>query len=120
MAVVSVWPADSPAVRLDGSIWLHVDPRRALATAQDERGLNEKRRLRDQPFDARPCGSANLSDPPSASKVDTSPTRSLQPPGEPDGVFQSVLPAKRSKRISAVGRARLTLLIVGAFASLEG
>ena len=62
MAVVTVWPADSPPVRLDGSIWVRVGPRRALATAQDERILNEKRRFRDQPFDARPCGSANLGD----------------------------------------------------------
>ena len=62
MAVITVWPADSPPVRLDGSIWVRVGPRRALATAQDERILNEKRRFRDQPFDARPCSSARLSD----------------------------------------------------------
>jgi len=62
MAVVTVWPADSPPVRLDGSIWVRVGPRRALATAQDERILNEKRRFRDQPFDARPCSSALLTD----------------------------------------------------------
>ncbi|MFM9104923.1 MAG: ATP-binding protein [Cyanobium sp.] len=61
-AVVTVWPADSPPVRYDGRIWIRLGPRRDLATAQDERILNEKRRFRDQPFDARPCGSATWKD----------------------------------------------------------
>ena len=62
IAVVTVWPADSPPVRFDGTIWVRVGPRRGVATAQDERVLNEKRRFRDQPFDAKPCHSAALSD----------------------------------------------------------
>ena len=62
MAVVTVWPADSPPVRYDGRIWIRVGPRRDLATAQDERILNEKRRFRDQPFDARPCSPASWGD----------------------------------------------------------
>jgi ATP-dependent DNA helicase RecG len=62
MAVVTVWPADSPPVRYEGRIWIRVGPRRDLATAQDERILNEKRRFRDQPFDARPCSGAEQSD----------------------------------------------------------
>ncbi|MFM7548489.1 MAG: ATP-binding protein [Cyanobacteriota bacterium] len=62
MAVVTVWPADSPPVRYEGRIWIRVGPRRGLATAQDERILNEKRRFRDQPFDARPCTGAEWSD----------------------------------------------------------
>jgi predicted HTH transcriptional regulator len=62
MAVVTVWPADSPPVRYKGRIWIRVGPRRDLATAQDERLLNEKRRFRDQPFDARPCGGAEWKD----------------------------------------------------------
>ena len=37
-------------------------PRRGLATAQDERLLNEKRRHRDIPYDIRPRPSAQLSD----------------------------------------------------------
>jgi ATP-dependent DNA helicase RecG len=60
MAVVTVWPADSPPVRLDGAVWVRVGPRRGFATAQDERILNEKRRFRDQPFDAKPCSSAEI------------------------------------------------------------
>ncbi|MEY4352429.1 MAG: hypothetical protein RLZZ609_670 [Cyanobacteriota bacterium] len=62
MAVVTVWPADSPPVRCEGRIWIRVGPRRGLATAQDERILNEKRRFRDQPFDARPCTGAGWKD----------------------------------------------------------
>lgn len=62
MAVVTVWPADSPPVRYEGRIWIRVGPRRDVATAQDERILNEKRRFRDQPFDARPCSGAEQSD----------------------------------------------------------
>lgn len=62
IAVVTVWPADSPPVRFDGAVWVRVGPRRAVATAQDERILNEKRRFRDQPFDARPSSSAELKD----------------------------------------------------------
>ena len=58
VAVVTVWPADSPPVRYDGRICVRSGPRRGVATAQDERILNEKRRFRDQPFDGRPCNGA--------------------------------------------------------------
>lgn len=54
VAVVSVWPADAPPVRYDGRIWIRIGPRRGLASAQDERVLNEKRRHRDRSFDTRP------------------------------------------------------------------
>jgi ATP-dependent DNA helicase RecG len=54
MAVVTVWPADSPPVKFKGRIWIRTGPRRAIANAQEERILNEKRRHRDQPFDAQP------------------------------------------------------------------
>jgi ATP-dependent DNA helicase RecG len=37
-------------------------PRRAIASAQDERVLNERRRYRDRPFDAQPQPSASLAD----------------------------------------------------------
>lgn len=62
IAVITVMPADSPPVRYDGRIWIRVGPRRAIANVQDERILNEKRRFRDQPFDARPCSSAEPGD----------------------------------------------------------
>lgn len=62
MAVVCVWPADAPPVRYNGRIWIRTGPRRELASAQDERILNERRRHRDQPFDLWPVARATLSD----------------------------------------------------------
>jgi ATP-dependent DNA helicase RecG len=62
MAVVTVQPADAPPVRYGGRIWIRTGPRRGIATAQDERVLNERRRHRDQPFDLQPIPSATLSD----------------------------------------------------------
>jgi ATP-dependent DNA helicase RecG len=62
MAVVAVYPSDSPPVRYRGRIHVRIGPRRGTATAQDERILNEKRRYRDKPFDIHPMPSATLSD----------------------------------------------------------
>ena len=54
LAVVTVWPADAPPVRYEGRVWIRIGPRRGLASAQDERILNEKRRWRDRSFDTHP------------------------------------------------------------------
>lgn len=62
LAVVTVWPADAPPVRLDGRIWIRTGPRRGQASAQDERVLNEKRRYRDQSFDTHPVEASALAD----------------------------------------------------------
>lgn len=62
MAVIIVEPADSPPVRYRGRIFIRIGPRRGIASAQDERILNEKRRFRDRPFDAQPIYSATLAD----------------------------------------------------------
>jgi ATP-dependent DNA helicase RecG len=62
MAVVCVWPADSPPVRYEGRIWIRIGPRRGLASAQDERILNEKRRYRDLHFEAHPVSAATQND----------------------------------------------------------
>jgi ATP-dependent DNA helicase RecG len=62
LAVVSVWPADAPPVRFNGRIWIRIGPRRGLASAQDERILNERRRHRDIPYDIQPVSSASLAD----------------------------------------------------------
>ena len=62
VAMVVVQPSDSPPARYRGRIWIRVGPRRALASAQDERLLNEKRRHRDRHFDAQPIRSASLDD----------------------------------------------------------
>lgn len=62
MVVITVAPADSPPVRYKGRIWIRVGSRRAIASAQDERILNEKRRFRDKPFDSTPVPSSSVSD----------------------------------------------------------
>lgn len=62
LAVVIVQPSDAPPVRFDGRTWIRVGPRRAMATPEEERRLNEKRRSRDLPFDIQPLPSANLDD----------------------------------------------------------
>ncbi|WPH13606.1 ATP-binding protein [Variovorax paradoxus] len=62
VAVVTVWPADAPPVRLDGRLWIRTGPRRGQATAQDERVLNEKRRYQDRSFDTHPIHSSTLDD----------------------------------------------------------
>jgi ATP-dependent DNA helicase RecG len=62
LAVVIVEPSDAPPVRFDGRTYIRVGPRRATATAEEERRLNEKRRARDLPFDLRPFISASIDD----------------------------------------------------------
>jgi ATP-dependent DNA helicase RecG len=61
VAVVTVMPSDSPPVRYKGAIHVRIGPRKGLATAQDERILNEKRRHRDLPFDVQPVLGVDLS-----------------------------------------------------------
>ncbi len=48
IAVVVVLPSDSPPVRYKGTIHIRNGPRRGIASAQDERILNERRRARDR------------------------------------------------------------------------
>lgn len=62
MAVVMVLPSDAPPVRYEGRIWVRIGPRRGMATAQDERILNERRRFRDQPFDTHPIAGCPLAE----------------------------------------------------------
>ena len=62
IAVVAVQPSDSPPVRLRGTIQIRIGPRRGIATAQDERILNEKRRYGDIPFDLYPIPTSGISD----------------------------------------------------------
>lgn len=64
IAIVTVWPADAPPVRYEGRIWIRFAPRKGLASGQDERVLNEKRRYRDLHFESHPitaCGLGDLS-----------------------------------------------------------
>ena len=62
IAVVTVQPSDSPPVRFRGTIYIRTGPRRGIATAQEERILNEKRRYRDIPFDLHPIPTSGISD----------------------------------------------------------
>ena len=62
VAIVTVQPSDSPPVRCKGTIQIRIGPRRGIATAQEERILNEKRRYKDIPFDIQPIPSASLDD----------------------------------------------------------
>jgi ATP-dependent DNA helicase RecG len=62
MAVVTVMPSDMPPVRFKGQIWIRIGPRRALANAQEERILTEKRRHKDLPFDIYPVSRAKIDD----------------------------------------------------------
>jgi len=62
MGVIAVWPGDAPPVRYDGRIWIRIGPRRGLASAQDERVLNEKRRYRDLHFESHPVTACTLED----------------------------------------------------------
>ena len=60
IAVVTVQPADAPPVLYDGRIWIRLGPRRGIATVQDERILNERRKYRDLPFDLQTVPSSTL------------------------------------------------------------
>jgi ATP-dependent DNA helicase RecG len=62
IAVITVWPADAPPVRYKGRTYIRTGPRRDVASLQDERILNERRRYRDLPFDLQPVSFAALPD----------------------------------------------------------
>lgn len=62
VAIVKAEPSNSPPVRYKGMIHVRTGPRRGIATAQDERILNEKRRYGDRPFDLYPIPTSSVSD----------------------------------------------------------
>lgn len=62
IAVIEVFPAYNPPVRCEGRIWVRIGPRRAVATADEERRLTEKRRAGNMPFDQHPVHGATLDD----------------------------------------------------------
>lgn len=62
MGVVTVRPADSPPVKFKGRVHVRIGPRRGIATAQEERILNERRRYGDRPFDVSPVSVSSLDD----------------------------------------------------------
>ena len=62
VAIVTVLPSDSPPVRYRSAIHVRIGPRRGIATQQDERILNEKRRAQDIPFDLQPMPGTGIAD----------------------------------------------------------
>jgi ATP-dependent DNA helicase RecG len=62
VAVVEVMPSDSPPVRFNGRVWIRVGPRRAQATAEEERRLTEKRRWGNLPLDQQQVVGASNDD----------------------------------------------------------
>ena len=62
MAIITVLPSDMPPVKYNGRIWIRTGPRRAIASEQDERILNERRRSKNLPYDLYPIPTADVSD----------------------------------------------------------
>jgi|SRR6218665_144234 len=62
VAVVEVQPSDAPPVRFKGQVWIRVGPRRATATAEEERRLSERSIARARTFDQRACPGGRLDD----------------------------------------------------------
>ncbi|MDD4933232.1 MAG: ATP-binding protein [Methylacidiphilaceae bacterium] len=60
VAVIEVLPSENPPVRFNGRVWVRVGPRRAQATAEEERRLIEKRRAGILSFDQQPVPGATL------------------------------------------------------------
>ncbi len=62
VAVVTVCPSDMPPVKCKGRIHVRTGPRKSIASQQDERILNEKRRFKNLPFDLSPIPTAKISE----------------------------------------------------------
>jgi ATP-dependent DNA helicase RecG len=62
LAAVIVQPSNNPPVSFRGRTWIRVGPRRAIASSDEERQLNEKRRFKNQPFDSQPVDGTSIND----------------------------------------------------------
>jgi ATP-dependent DNA helicase RecG len=62
VAVVEVRPSAAPPVRFKGRVYIRVGPECVIASLDEERRLNERRRSLDLPFDSRPIPGASLTD----------------------------------------------------------
>lgn len=62
LIVVEVLPSRMPPVRLNGRVWIRVGPRKAQATAEEERRLMERRVWGQLSFDQQPAEPATLND----------------------------------------------------------
>jgi len=62
VAVIEVDPSHNPPIKFEGRVWVRVGPRRAIASAEEERRLVEKRRWGELPFDAHPVRAATVAE----------------------------------------------------------
>lgn len=62
MVVVLVEPSRFPPVRYNGTTYIRVGPRRAIATVEEELRLRERQQSLDIPFDIMPAENAAMSD----------------------------------------------------------
>ncbi len=62
LAAIRVQPSLYPPIRFNGRIWIRVGPRRATASEEEERRLNERRRAQHLPWDLQPIVPAQLDD----------------------------------------------------------
>lgn len=62
VVVVEVVPTLAPPVQFRGRVWIRVGPRRAIATQDEIRRLQERRRSGFLPFDHQPASGAMLAD----------------------------------------------------------
>ena len=62
LAAIMVQPSIYPPIRFNGRIWIRVGPRRATASEEEERRLNERRRAQNLPWDLQAVVPAELSD----------------------------------------------------------
>lgn len=62
IGVVIVQPGDAPPFKYKGRVHIRTGPRRGIASAQEERILNEKRRFHDLPYDLHPLNHASVAD----------------------------------------------------------
>ena len=60
LAVVQVEPSENPPLKVDGRCWIRIGPRRAQATADEERRLTEKRRWGNIPYDMQGVAGATV------------------------------------------------------------
>ena len=60
VAVIQVEPSENPPVKVGGRCWIRTGPRRAQATAEEERRLTEKRRWGNLPYDMQGVNGASI------------------------------------------------------------
>ncbi len=62
IAVIEVHPSEMPPVRYKQTVWIRTGPSKSIATAEQERRLEERRVDRSRTWDTRACIGATLND----------------------------------------------------------